>query len=1313
MLELSLVTTKAPDPVPVSDWNFVGGNFALTLPAPSKFVVQADSSIVAVSQVGFKRRPLYAPLKRRDLRVGSYVYLVLATPLAEGQMVTVTNPGGELWSDATVRYATAFDPMRRSPVLHVSQVGYLPQHSKKGMAGFYLGSLGEMAVPPGPFHIIDAATRSVVYTAQLKSRLDVGYSCTPLPYQKVYEADFTALQTPGEYVLEVPGLGASFPFLINEGTAAAFARAYAMGLYHQRCGTDNGLPYTRHDHGACHTTAAQIPDMTFSSVNYQLASMSSDYASNPLHTAPQLKDVNSSLYPFINRGVVDVSGGHHDAGDYSKYTINSASLIHHLVFAADSFPGAAALDNLNIPESGDGKTDLLQEAKREADFLSKMQDADGGFYFLVYPRDRAYEDNVLPDQGDPQVVFPKTTSVTAAAVGALAEIASSPTFKNQFPQEAANYLVRATRGWEFLTNAITQHGKNGAYQKITHYGDEFMHNDELAWAAAGMFAATGDPQYQAQLKAWYDPSDPNTRRWTWWRLFEGFGCAARTFAFSVSSGRNINPAVIDTAYLDKCRAEIIAAGDDIARFAAQTAYGASFPDPNKSFQNAGWFFSSERAFEMATATLLNTERKSAYLEAILSNLNYEGGCNPINISYITGLGWQRWREIVHQYAQNDFRALPPSGLPLGNMQSGFAYLDLYKGELGQLCYPADGAQTAPYPFYDRWGDSFNTTTEFVVVDQGRALGTAVFLMAQTGAAASPSIKVEGQLSGIPALIPADQIITANFAASGLNMAEAQVVWEATDQEPLMGPEFKFSAKNPGSQWVEVEAQWPDGTRVFARTNFAASFSLNLPQNEFQSAALDVSSEIGALYHLDGSALDATGQSGTLALAGNARFDDVNVGWMATRTGKALRFYDIGDKATVTIPAGSLFRTNTFEIALEAMVYVNAYKGYNRSSSRLLSLQRNWNASLEWIEDAYNGPHFRGGTQFDFFGNALNSALPLKEWRHLSIRINANEYSAYIDGKLLVKVPSLELSGWSNGSADLEIGNFDGWMDEVVVHCRGPVVIPAPVPPGQLSGTSLSASENKLDWVDASDNETGFRVYRSLDNQVFSECASTAANLTTWSDTGLQPGTQYYYGVSAFNGSGESLRVTTAVKTLPLPPNIPSGVTAIGQSNNIAVAWQAAAGADTYTVKRAVAAAGPFSAWATGLTSLNYTDSDVATGTTYYYIVTAVNAGGESANSSVVSAVRLSLPAPPTNLMAKSVFSTQITVGWIDVASNENGFYVERSNNGKSFSRVATLGSNATSYQDKTVRRASYYYRVSAYNSMGASAYSNTLLVRIP
>jgi hypothetical protein len=170
-------------------------------------------------------------------------------------------------------------------------------------------------------------------------------------------------------------------------------------------------------------------------------------ADNPPQVAPPLTSEASQLYPFVRRGAVDVSGGHHDAGDYSRYTINSAELVHYLVFAVDSIPGVAKLDNLGMPESGDGISDVLQEAKWEADYLAKMQDSDGGFYFLVYPKDREYESNVLPDHGDSQVVWPKNTSATAAAVAALAQCASSPEFRRHYPAAPRATCGRRMLGW--------------------------------------------------------------------------------------------------------------------------------------------------------------------------------------------------------------------------------------------------------------------------------------------------------------------------------------------------------------------------------------------------------------------------------------------------------------------------------------------------------------------------------------------------------------------------------------------------------------------------------------------------------------------------------------------------------------------------------------------------------------------------------------------------------------------------------------------------------------------------------------------------
>ncbi|HEV8544361.1 MAG TPA: glycoside hydrolase family 9 protein [Verrucomicrobiae bacterium] len=1028
MIELTLITTKTNETAPVSHWNFVGENFQLKLPPQEEFQVLVEGSQRGIKRIGFKQRPLYAPLKVRDLRILAQLYLELETAIQPTQAVQVLNPSGKLWSKE-IRFEGRADPLRFNPAIHVNEVGYQPELPKTAMVGYYLGSLGELKVAnQAGFSLIEATSGKQVFHGALHRRPDKGFPA--LACQNVFEADFSAFKNPGVYRLAIEGMGASLPFQINEGTMAAFARAYALGLYHQRCGTSNSLPFTRFVHDPCHTAPAEIPDAGFKTAQQIIAQASSDAKNDPRHKAPQLKNTDASLYPFVRHGKIDVSGGHHDAGDYSKYTINSAGLIHALVCAADNFEGAGALDNLGIPESGDGKSDLLQEAKWEADFLAKMQDDDGGFYFLVYPKNREYEDNVLPDKGDPQIVWPKNTSATAAATAALAEMGSSLLFKQQFPDAAALYLRKALRGWAFLERAIAQHAKDGAYQKLTHYGNEFLHDDELAWAAAALFAATGEKQYESKLTEWFKPEDRDTRRWTWWPMFEGWGNATRTYVFAARNGR-LSTNSMNASFLRRCENLVNETAMNHVRWANECAYGTSFPDLNKGYMTAGWYFSCERAFDMTVAWQLH--HNDQLLEAILSNLNYEAGCNPINVCYITGLGWRRQREIVHQYAQNDSRVLPPSGIPLGNIQSGFAYLEHYKKELGALSFPPDGDKTAPYPMYDRWGDSFNTTTEFVIVDQGRSLANLAFWMAATALKTQSSHAAPASIAGLPKSIPVGQTLGGRFEVAGLNPADAQIVWEARDQEPVIAPAFTFAPKNVGEQWVEAEAMWPDGRRAFAQATFNATASMDTPPNRSLATAMRPTAEIVALYHFDGTLKDASGHSPDLKSSGEAHFDPSNLSWMQKREGAALRFKDLGDKATTAIDLTKL--PDKSEITIEAMIYINSFKAYNRGNAKILSLAEDWNNSVELIENIYEGPMVKGGTQFSLNKEQITPALTLTNWHHVAISISKQGYSFRVNGKEIGALKSSELNNWGHKPATLEIGNFDGYLDEVAVRCH--------------------------------------------------------------------------------------------------------------------------------------------------------------------------------------------------------------------------------------------------------------------------------------
>ncbi len=738
----------------------------------------------------------------------------------------------------------------------------------------------------------------------------------------------------------------------------------------------------------------------------------------------------------MNTARFNVTGGHHDAGDYSKYTINVAQLAHALVFAADSLPGVAALDNLGLPESSDGKSDVLQEAKSELDFLAKLQDADGGFYFLVYPRNREYEGDVSlqgTDLGDSQVVFPKTTASTAASVAALAQAASSPLFKQYYPAEAANYLAQAKKGWQFLQNAWARYGRAGAYQKITHYGNEFRDADEIAWAACELYLATGEAQYHTELLNTLNPSDPSMRRWTWWRLFEGYGCAIRSYAFAAKSGR-LPASQLNSTFLAKCEAEIIAAGDDQVRYSQNNAFGNSFPDSNKPYRSAGWFMSVEQTFDVATAYQLSPQQ--TYLDTIIANMNYEAGLNPLNMGFLTGVGWKRQRATVNQYAENDRRELPPSGIPLGSVASGPPYIYNYKSELAALCFPSDSATTGGYAPYDKWTDTFHTGTEMVNPQQAHSLAAMAFLMARTSVKTQPWKSAIGTITGLPTSVPAEQTVSATLSVPGLDLSKASIVWEARDQAPTPSGTFNFAAVNTGDQWVEVEALLPDGRRVFAQTSFNATTAISTPANSYQSSALPVSSDMVALYHFDSDLTDTTAKQGTLTLSGSSVLDASNLGWMANRTGQALHTLNIGDKAVIaTIPNSHLYSADTTAIVLEAMVYINALKGVNTANSPLISLVRNWNSSLELYEDMYSGIKFRGGTQFDSNGTIVANALSKNVWHHLRITIDKTGYSAKVDGVTVASNASTELANWNGttGTSTLTLGNFDGWIDEVTIR----------------------------------------------------------------------------------------------------------------------------------------------------------------------------------------------------------------------------------------------------------------------------------------
>jgi len=996
------------------------------LPLVSDFQVTVNGKPAVIKEAGYRQELYFAAFKGYDIRALGTVYLRLEQPVPEGATVSVT-PASGAWTGGPMVFKPSADDW--SPMIQVKQTGYQTDLPKRARVGLYAGTLGEVEVSARPFELVDADGK-VVHQGTLAATTEEGWAGGD--YKNVMVADFSGFQTPGVYRLKVPGLGSSKPFRIDDGSLQYALRLYALGIYHQRCGGSNDLPFTRHTHVDCHTKPAEVPTTAdrFKNTNKHIHDMSGSSYKAAEHPAPRMTDVAASLYPILKEGPIDVAGGHHDAGDYSKYVTNGAAFIHSLATAVDSFSAPDTnWDSLGTPESGDGIPDPLQFAKWEADYLMKMQDTDGGFFFLVYPLDRKYESNVLPEDGDPQIVFPKNIIATAAVTGALAELGSSPAFAKHYPKVAKDYLAAAKKGYQFIKDAIAKHGVDGSHQVISHYGGLFGHKDELAYAAASMFAATGDKTYEDDLKAWWpDPNDNKTRRWGWWYLFEGYGNAARVYALAEASGRPGGKNA-DPEYLAKVRNEVIAAGKAQISRAEKNAYGIPVPLESKRFRGIGWFWAMDAAKDIAAAAILDPSLKDQAIQILTDCSAYEFGANPVNRSMVSGSG-ERWmREIVHQYAWNDSRVLPPSGIPYGNVFGGPHNIDQYRvdGRNGlNFLYVPNLGDT--FPFYNRVAaDAFNVTAEFTVGQQARNLAAYAFLTRGADQNFPKWTPIEGRIVGLPDRAEPGTPLTARLEGENLPpLEEAQIIWEATGSEPQFGKEFQGKAVPAFPGFVEVEAVWPDGRRLMARHDLPTC------QSNAEEPATKTAGTLALVSFDDlptGNLASGTLPGGqAVTVEGTPSITDRNVIWSKKLSGNAIYFPDLPH--FVEIPIDATLGEGGLQVT--AWVYPQKYSfgtdgreiiAISQGGKRITALR-----TAKWPKpEAPDAINAKGDI---LLKSELFAGMTTNRWHKVGIDIAADGKVTYsLDGKVIGEGMTVIQP---SGTLAIRFGGFRGFVDDIHV-----------------------------------------------------------------------------------------------------------------------------------------------------------------------------------------------------------------------------------------------------------------------------------------
>jgi pectate lyase len=238
---------------------------------------------------------------------------------------------------------------------------------------------------------------------------------------------------------------------------------------------------------------------------------------------------------------------------------------------------------------------------------------------------------------------------------------------------------------------------------------------------------------------------------------------------------------------------------------------------------------------------------------------------------------------------------------------------------------------------------------------------------------------------------------------------------------------------------------------------------------------------------------------------------------------------------------------------------------------------------------------------------------------LTLRLDANGSSltGFVNGTQQLTASDSEFTaGIIGGATFFASASFD---DFLVTSIGGGGGNPPAAPTGLVA--TAGNAQVTLNW-NASSGASSYNVKRSTTSGGPYTTIATGVTSTSYTNTGLANGTTYFYVISAVNAVGESGNSNQASATpqnTQTPPAAPAGLIATAGSAQVSLSWSASSRATSYNVKRSTTNGGPYSTIASGVTSTNYTNTGLTNGTTYFYVVSAVNSFGESGNSNQASA----------------------------------------------------------------------------------------------
>jgi len=450
--------------------------------------------------------------------------------------------------------------------VHVNTVGFLPDHAKAAV-------------------VLQAATTFSLMRADDSEAMS-GNATGPVhdgdTGLDLWTIDFSSFSEPGEYYLDVPGVGRSVSFRIDANVYTDVTKTLMLGMYGQRCGVAVEL---EHDgktfaHDQCHT-----------------------------HDAIPWEDQASGA-------VKDVIGGWHDAGDYGKYSNNAAFSLGMLFRAWELSPDKLAGLALAIPEHGGPIPDFLAEAKVELAQLLNMQRDDGSVYQQV--SEVNFEGFISPSADTGARYLFGFGTVQAADVVAVAA-AGARLFLPYDTGYASLCLAAAQKSWAYLQ----ANGFAAADLSGTNHPGYWRRDDapERLWAAAELWETTGAADALAAVEAKIGTTSVSPS-WDWPNVGN---LGIFTYVLSKRDGRD---ATVLASVIDN----INSSANAILSQISTSGFARGIPSYNWGSNGS----IARTTLNLMVANVLQPDAK--LVDGAVAQLDYLLGRNVFGRSFVTGLG---------------------------------------------------------------------------------------------------------------------------------------------------------------------------------------------------------------------------------------------------------------------------------------------------------------------------------------------------------------------------------------------------------------------------------------------------------------------------------------------------------------------------------------------------------------------------------------------------------------------------------------------------------------------------------------------------